>query len=117
MTPAETASPFAPHVSTEAVRSPWELTVRRFTRHRLGIDTMCDNDVAQGPLRPVIMDIRRKDRRDRKDCEIAVDGLGRGEHHVRATRRRAGGHVAQQSFQDGTRQRALEPAGFCRRKQ
>src|SRR5438105_4551717 len=37
MNPAETASPFTPHASTEAVRSPWELTVRRFTRHRLGI--------------------------------------------------------------------------------
>jgi peptide/nickel transport system permease protein len=37
MSATETASPFTPNASTEAARSPWELTVRRFARHRLGI--------------------------------------------------------------------------------
>lgn len=36
MTATETASPF-PAAKTEAVRSPWALTIRRFARHRLGI--------------------------------------------------------------------------------
>ncbi|MDB6092770.1 MAG: peptide transporter permease [Verrucomicrobia bacterium] len=35
-TPSDTVAPFA-SVRTEAVRSPWELTLRRFARHRLGI--------------------------------------------------------------------------------